>query len=314
MTRASKNKEAKWLTALAGTVRSRIEPQFGRLLGTVMHDAEETDPDSDGWYAGVGTLNDGATALYLFIDNSLGEDRRSLWYGVWARSRAGIEAVEESGRARWPHTQTWESDEFPANFRYQEPWLQHFNRNEHYYGWQEPDEPDVTRAVPTSLENRIVERFTDLLSVMGVDTESALSRLESLDALRTSIVRLEQKLLREQILKGANAAACIICGEQYEAPLLVAAHIKRRADATDAERRAATHNVWPMCALGCDALFERGYLIVANGHVKAGPRPPATKATRDRVSGLAGRRCEAWSDASAPYFRAHRDYHQARAD
>jgi hypothetical protein len=60
----------------------------------------------------------------------------------------------------------------------------------------------------------------------------------------------------------------VICGEYLPASFLVAAHIKPQAVCTDEERRDYINNVAPMCLLGCDALFERGFIIVENGYVR----------------------------------------------
>jgi hypothetical protein len=307
----SRRRESAWLARVATTIRARLAPRFGSMLAEVSPVPKETDATSDGWWVAIGALHDGAILLNIFIDNSDGDDRRSIWYGVSTRRRDGIEEIERAGRARWPQTQRV-GYELPGTFRYEDPWLQHYTRTEHYYGWSERDEPDVTRPMPTAVADRIVERFTGLLlaiSGLAYETESRLSRLERLDAEQQAVVRLEQSIVRSELLKGRESAPCALCGHETEAGLLVAAHIKRRADASDEERRAVKHNVMALCALGCDSLFERGYVTVVNGSVTAGPRIAATVASLARVATLKGRRCAAWTSESEPFFNEHRKRH-----
>ena len=45
---------------------------------------------------------------------------------------------------------------------------------------------------------------------------------------------------------------------------LVAAHIKKRSVCTDAEKRDLKYVAMSACKFGCDELFERGYIAVAD--------------------------------------------------
>ena len=67
------------------------------------------------------------------------------------------------------------------------------------------------------------------------------------------------------------------------------------------------------CTLGCDALFEAGYLIVAaDGHVVSG-RPPSMDAVAVAVTERVGNTCTAYSPLTADRFDAHRDLHTTTA-
>ena len=113
--------------------------------------------------------------------------------------------------------------------------------------------------------------------------------------------------LRDRLFGARTEAMCALCGDVYPVGLLVAAHIKKRAACTDLERRDLDNIAIPACALGCDALYEAGYLTVdRSGHIiaAAGPHP---RAVAQRLDQLARRRINAHTPATEPYFRWHRD-------
>lgn len=144
------------------------------------------------------------------------------------------------------------------------------------------------------------------------EIESALDALGELDARREVLVRREQELLRQTLIGAEGEGTCILCGRDLPVTLLVAAHIKPRSRCTDAERRDFSNNVAAMCLLGCDALFERGFIIVSAGKVAEGPRlRSAGAAARAAADELLGKPCRFWSAGSAPYFDWHARDHRA---
>ncbi len=88
-----------------------------------------------------------------------------------------------------------------------------------------------------------------------------ISRIAHTDSPTVGLRRLEQSVLRARLLNGAAYGHCRLCQIMLPAELLVAAHIKPRNLCTESERLDA-HVATLMCVLGCDALFERGYLRV----------------------------------------------------
>jgi hypothetical protein len=70
------------------------------------------------------------------------------------------------------------------------------------------------------------------------------------------------------------------------------------------ERLDIENIVMRACALGCDTLYERGYMVVVDGRIVRG-RSPETPATRDVVDALVGRVCPAWNSGSESYFKWH---------
>ncbi len=128
-----------------------------------------------------------------------------------------------------------------------------------------------------------------------------------LDATVLTSVRREQRKLRAKLLGGARTGACALCGRTLPTDCLRTAHIKRRSRSTEKERRDLA-NVMIACTLGCDHLFELGYLYVdADGTIRDREIAGATAELRNAIAGVAGGSCQAHNPASARYFAAHRE-------
>jgi hypothetical protein len=140
---------------------------------------------------------------------------------------------------------------------------------------------------------------------MAAESEQ-LDELLELDARHEIEIRKEQGKIRRFLFGSANTIRCAFCGEDFPSELIVAAHVKRRADCSDVEKRDFRNNVIPLCCFGCDDLFERGYLIVLDNGKLAINREPGTARVKQRLSFLHGRSCESFSERNAVYFRAHR--------
>jgi hypothetical protein len=110
-------------------------------------------------------------------------------------------------------------------------------------------------------------------SVVDGDHQPKASRKElavlgRLDEKRLVSTRKEQAFLRKHLLGGKDYGECFVCGEKLPVELLVTAHIKARAKCSDKERRDG-NNIVPMCLMGCDALFERGRVVVVDNKIEA---------------------------------------------
>ncbi len=91
--------------------------------------------------------------------------------------------------------------------------------------------------------------------------------------------------------------------------VLVAAHIKPRRLLSDSERLKFASAAMLVCTLGCDALFEWGYLVVdGDGLVLAG-RPSETDDLRVEVASRVGRACSAHNEQTRGHFAEHHDMH-----
>jgi len=119
-----------------------------------------------------------------------------------------------------------------------------------------------------------------------------------------TMIRLEQSSLRGQLLSGRTAAPCAICSEIYPVELLVAAHIKPRAKCSTQEK-LDPHIAVLMCTFGCDALYERGYIVVKSGAVQSRPTAADPATISLRLSALDGLACPQSTPERSKYFKWH---------
>jgi hypothetical protein len=136
------------------------------------------------------------------------------------------------------------------------------------------------------------------------ETTRFIDGRESLDAVSTALVRKEQGYLRDKLLGSAPTGQCGICGKDLPAKFLVAAHIKKRAKCTDQEKADIPSIAMPMCLMGCDALYEAGYLTIDGGHVQV--TQVTHPALTETLQSLAGNSCLYWSSKREKYFRWHK--------
>jgi hypothetical protein len=147
------------------------------------------------------------------------------------------------------------------------------------------------------------------------DYEEAVKLLGDLDEQREALARKEQSFLRKWLFGSQQQGTCGICGRTYPVDLLVAAHIKRRAECSDEEKRDYTRNVMPTCVFGCDGLFERGYVGVIDGVVvvNRAKRALVTKPVLEHLEAVKGRSCQCW-DTGKAYFSWHYRHHRLDSD
>ncbi|MEU6150142.1 HNH endonuclease [Actinosynnema sp. NPDC047251] len=126
-----------------------------------------------------------------------------------------------------------------------------------------------------------------------------------LDRTAVARYRVEQDALRHVLIGDDPSGRCALCGRVLPVELLVAAHIKRRSECSDEERRDLRNVAMLACHLGCDRLYELGHLGVGpDGTVLAAS---ASGALAEQLAPLAGRTSGAHHDRSAAYFAWHRD-------
>lgn len=127
------------------------------------------------------------------------------------------------------------------------------------------------------------------------------------DARAERKVRREQRLLRKALGLDGSSHACALCGRTYPDRLLVAAHIKKRSECSPEEKVDVPAVAMIACSLGCDALFEHGYVVVTDeGIIEATKKSVSSPHVRELVEGLVGRKVSGHIE-SAPYFAWHRN-------
>lgn len=116
--------------------------------------------------------------------------------------------------------------------------------------------------------------------------------------------RAEQDILRQYLLDGVERPPCAICGGEYSAAALRAAHKKMRSECTDAERRDP-NIVMPLCVFGCDFLYEVKAIFIDNGIVVKGSQTELGPAAEEYMRKILGRSLQdRWLEGSDAYFVA----------
>ena len=124
----------------------------------------------------------------------------------------------------------------------------------------------------------------------------------------TRAARAEQAELRRRLL--AKDGRCALCARTLPDELLVAAHIKKRSECTDDEKRDLDNVAMLACKLGCDAFFEYGYFLVGeNGSVVINKKSDPASRYESLLADVVGRQCLAHTPESEPYFSWHRKAH-----
>lgn len=131
-----------------------------------------------------------------------------------------------------------------------------------------------------------------------------VDQIQELDAVATSIVRKEQGLLRKKLLGNASMGKCGICSKTYPVQFLIAAHIKKRSECLDVEKADIPAIAMPMCLMGCDALYEKGYLTVVDGRIVIDNT--SNPELRNLLNSLEGKSCDYWNNDNSGYFDWHR--------
>jgi hypothetical protein len=127
---------------------------------------------------------------------------------------------------------------------------------------------------------------------------------EQLDKATVTSARKEQAFLRSYLLKGQTSGECELCHRLLPEELLVAAHIKPRSKCEHHERLDFDNVAVLMCSLGCDTLFEKGYVYVHSGTVRRNPRRTTTAHLTDAIHQIDGQHVASWS-ASSVYYSWH---------
>jgi hypothetical protein len=140
--------------------------------------------------------------------------------------------------------------------------------------------------------------------------DAGIDLTDDLDTTVTTKGRKEQSYVRGALgLYETDAAACWLCDRTFPVRLLVAAHIKPRKHCTAAERKDIPHIAMPACVLGCDALYEHGYITVVDGVVTVNPKHDLPPDTAQAIAQLDGRKVEHWGAPNATYFQWHHQRH-----
>ncbi|WP_067839576.1 hypothetical protein [Nocardia lijiangensis] len=129
------------------------------------------------------------------------------------------------------------------------------------------------------------------------------------DGTRVANWRREHSALKRRLVELA-ADRCALCGRSLPAEFLVGAHIKKRWRCSDEERKDFDNIGMLACVLGCDSLFERGYIGVGSGGelLISNAVTASTEVEKHVTDHLRGRTTHWWKESREPYFAWHRDH------
>lgn len=149
----------------------------------------------------------------------------------------------------------------------------------------------------------------DITAPIQEDPMPLRPALMETDSAAMTQLRREQGYLRRHLLQNSDEAPCALCGRVLPAHLLVAAHIVPRRMLDDAERLNFTAAAFLACTLGCDSLFEYGYIAVNGDGLIMASRSTDNEVLRATVEALAGRQVLNLSKYNAASFARHRELH-----
>ncbi|SDS89134.1 hypothetical protein SAMN04489743_1131 [Pseudarthrobacter equi] len=161
----------------------------------------------------------------------------------------------------------------------------------------------------------VAEPGDDLSDLAADNDEDEADAVIVVGADGTVVVKLraEHNQLKKHLFGGKQDGECALCGKLLPKGLLVTSHIKKRAECSPVER-VDKRVVMAACALGCDAVFERGYIKVnPAGVIEVGPRQAATEHLSAFVADLVGKKVAAFGPHTAKYFAWHSKWHAGKA-
>lgn len=142
--------------------------------------------------------------------------------------------------------------------------------------------------------------------------EEVLSKLESLKETETEITssrRLEQGYLKKNLFGKKIIGTCACCKREYPVSYLITAHIKKRAFCELHERKDL-NVVMPMCKLGCDELYEKGYISVSKGIFVDMLKTPNSTELQAYINQVSGSTCDFYNERTKAYFEWHFEHNR----
>jgi len=170
-------------------------------------------------------------------------------------------------------------------------------------------DPDKSQNVFNALDLQSYTFTEDLTEEEFTNIVSQLAQLEKTETETTSKTRLEQSFLKKLLFKRKIVGTCACCKKELPIAYLWAAHIKKRSHCTVQERK--DYNiVIPLCKLGCDELFEKGYIAVNDaGLFHSLKKKPTSADLESYMLSINNQLCTYYNANTSGYFRWHLEYH-----
>jgi 5-methylcytosine-specific restriction endonuclease McrA len=147
-------------------------------------------------------------------------------------------------------------------------------------------------------------RIDDNFDIHYTDRLRSIGETDGMRSQATS--RKEQHILHAILFKKNTEAQCAICNRTFPTDLMVAAHIKPRRDCNPSER-TNPNVVMPLCKMGCDDLFEKGYILVDEfGVVRANNQKLVPLDLNRAMREITGKKCTHFNSETADLFNSKR--------
>ena len=115
--------------------------------------------------------------------------------------------------------------------------------------------------------------------------------------------RKEQSLLRTILFGDSSENECALCHKTLPVNLLIAAHIKPRSKCSN-EERVDENIVMPVCKIGCDDFFEKGYLLIDdNGCISKNESIVSSAILDEILIKFNGKKCSHHKKETKRYFQ-----------
>ena len=162
------------------------------------------------------------------------------------------------------------------------------------FSLQEWNTPSLISNAVSEKENKI-RISTALEELINTDNLSAGTK-----------IRREQSFLREHLFGNTKETKCSLCHKILPNNLMFAAHIKPRRDCSEEERKDL-NIVMPVCKIGCDDLYEKGYILVdENGRIAKNSTMDFPNELDTFVSQYLGKQCTHHNENTKKYFEERR--------
>ena len=153
-------------------------------------------------------------------------------------------------------------------------------------------------------KNKIASKYKDL-----IDKASKLNSTDGEPIQSTK--REEHYYARKLLFFEKNEDKCACCHNMLPIDLLVCAHIKKRSECSDFERKDIENIVFPMCSFGCDKLYESGYIYVDRGIIKIRDiNRIKQEDLKLKLLKIKGNKCLSYNDNNSIYFNYHKKHHK----
>ena len=161
----------------------------------------------------------------------------------------------------------------------------------------------VTIEIDSDIENRSNTHNNENLNPQ---IEVLIKDEHNLDKAILTLQRKEQGFLRKYLFHNKTEGTCGICGFNLPVDLLIAAHIKKRSECNDSEKLDYKNIVMPMCVLGCERLYENGYIAVKDGYITI-LKDSASLKVKSYLDRIKRKPCSKWNNKTKNYFEWHRN-------